>query len=331
MHTMTSRTSLLDKYTTKLQGHREKIAEASDPAQRKQAEYEQVEYLLDAMPFLSRYYQDDPDPDVAATPPCRSTAMTTGTMADFIDRSKSETKGKLYADYMLEVENELIDHAPLDLGIWQCDACNIPRVHIEKEGALGCPNCGTIIEFSESRTPSFEQTSSSVIVNFAYKRSNHLAEQLACFQGKETTKIPEDVIERLRAEIKKIRMSSKDITLKTVKTMLKKIGLAKYYEHAVMITHTLNGKPTPTIDAETEDKFKIMFEDIQKAFARHQPATRKNFLSYNFVIHKMAELLDRDDIAECFPFLKSKDKLAAQDQIWRKICGDLRYQYIPSL
>lgn len=32
-----------------------------------------------------------------------------------------------------------------------------------------------------------------------------------------------------------------------------------------------------------------------------------------------------------FPLLKSNDKLYAQDQIWKKICRDLQWEFIPSL
>ena len=32
-----------------------------------------------------------------------------------------------------------------------------------------------------------------------------------------------------------------------------------------------------------------------------------------------------------FPLLKSTEKLYAQDQIWKKICKDLRWEFIPSV
>ena len=61
------------------------------------------------------------------------------------------------------------------------------------------------------------------------------------------------------------------------------------------------------------------------------PATRKNFLSYSYVIHKFCELLEFDHLLEYFPLLKSREKLHQQDLIWTKICRDLKWQFIPSL
>jgi len=37
-----------------------------------------------------------------------------------------------------------------------------------------------------------------------------------------------------------------------------------------------------------------------------------------------------DEYLECFPLLKSREKLQQQDNIWEKICWDLQWEYIPS-
>ncbi len=39
----------------------------------------------------------------------------------------------------------------------------------------------------------------------------------------------------------------------------------------------------------------------------------------------------KDDYLQFFPLLKSNEKLYAQDQIWKKICKDLRWEFIPSV
>lgn len=45
----------------------------------------------------------------------------------------------------------------------------------------------------------------------------------------------------------------------------------------------------------------------------------------------MCELLGKDDLLKYFPLLKSKQKLHEQDKIWKDICADLRWQFIPSV
>lgn len=45
----------------------------------------------------------------------------------------------------------------------------------------------------------------------------------------------------------------------------------------------------------------------------------------------MCELLGEDALLRYFPLLKSSEKLYAQDQIWKKICKELRWEFIPSV
>lgn len=89
--------------------------------------------------------------------------------------------------------------------------------------------------------------------------------------------------------------------------------------------------PAPKLTAALEDRLKAMFAEIQEPFKRNCPPQRKNFLSYGYTLYKMCELLGEDELLRYFPLLKSNEKLYAQDQIWKKICRDLRWEFIPSV
>ena len=77
-----------------------------------------------------------------------------------------------------------------------------------------------------------------------------------------------------------------------------------------------------------------MFKQIQTPFETLRPdiiPKRKNFLSYNYIMYKFFELLELDEYLDCFQLLKSRNKLYQQDIIWKHICAELKWQYIPSL
>ena len=122
-----------------------------------------------------------------------------------------------------------------------------------------------------------------------------------------------------------------DLTPKKIKEILKRLNANKYYEHVPHIINRLNGIPIPHFEPELEEKLRNMFRQIQGSFLRHSPPRRKNFLSYSFVLHKFLQLLGKDEYLSVFPLLKSRDKLMAQDQIFKKICEDLNWQFIKSL
>ena len=67
-----------------------------------------------------------------------------------------------------------------------------------------------------------------------------------------------------------------------------------------------------------------MFQLIQESFVRNKPASRKNFLSYSYILHQFLRLLNLDEFCKYFPLLKSDDKLRQQDEIFKKIVEDMK-------
>jgi L-fucose mutarotase/ribose pyranase (RbsD/FucU family) len=136
----------------------------------------------------------------------------------------------------------------------------------------------------------------------------------------------------IKIEFKKNRIKSIDYSqISQVKTILKKLKLNDYYEHIAYIISKISGKPAPSINRETEEKLKKMFDKIQEPFEKNCPKDRINFLSYSYVLHKFFQLLELDDYVKCFPLLKSRTKLRIQDDIWKKICDECSWQFYPSV
>lgn len=93
----------------------------------------------------------------------------------------------------------------------------------------------------------------------------------------------------------------------------------------------INGVPTPHFSPELEEKLCNMFKEIQGPFLKYCPPNRKNFLSYGYVLAKFFQILGLHEYIKCCQILKSREKLAAQDVIFRKICSDLGWKFEPSL
>ena len=74
-----------------------------------------------------------------------------------------------------------------------------------------------------------------------------------------------------------------------------------------------------------------MFKEIQTPWMNNCPNKRSNFLSYSYVLYKCLQLLEMDDFLKHFSLLKSREKLAEQDKIWKKICEELKWQYIKTI
>jgi hypothetical protein len=290
-----------------------------------QTEQEQVEYLLDVANILEKYGNDNV---VEA-----DDTNNTGQLKDFVKVTGNQNKGMLYKHYMAKVENAPVDDI-IQVNSYLCERCNIEKLSLGNDSHMICPQCGISDIYFDSgiQGMSYEQeVNSEVNISFAYKRINHFNEWLAQFQAKESTHIPQAILDEVTKEFRKQRLDKKDITQSKVKSFLKKLGYNKYYEHVPHITNLLNGKKPPSMHPALEEILRNMFRDIQVSFEKNKPKNRSNFLSYSYCLYKFCELLNEDEYLVCFPLLKSREKLYQQDCIWKKICLDMNYEFIATV
>jgi hypothetical protein len=213
-----------------------------------------------------------------------------------------------------------------------CFKCHNTLTCLQQDAIMICNICGYQEPLLvEQNRPILKQNSKDTS-HFSYKRINHFREWCNQVQGKESTDIPNEIFEKILNEIKKEKIiDTKSITYNKMREILKRLRINKYYEHINYIINRINGIPTPQFSTELEEKLCNMFKDIQAPFLKHCPKERKNFLSYSYVLYKFFQILGLYEYLKFFPLLKSREKLYAQDQIWKKICEELNYPIIPSL
>jgi len=194
---------------------------------------------------------------------------------------------------------------------------------------LDCPQCGhRDMILVDSEKPSYKDPPREMSY-YAYKKINHLNEWLAQFQAKETTEISAAIMDQIKTELRKERITDMSkVKPSKLKEVIKKLKLHRCYDHVAHILNRLNGVSAPVLSREVEEKLRFMFKEIQFSFVKHCPKKRSNFLSYSFVLYKFCELLELDEYLPCFPLLKSREKLYMQDKIWQKICEDMSWEFI---
>ena len=229
-----------------------------------------------------------------------------------------------------------IDESYIDITKFVCetDICNSCKkgelIPIEHEGIMVCNSCYTNIPYLvENEKPSYKEPPKEACF-YAYKRINHFREILAQFQAKETTQIPPEVLENIKNQIKKERINLKQLNNKKAKEILKKLGYNKYYEHIPFIKDKLGIRP-PVMSPELEDSLCNLFMEIQGPYAKFCPDDRVNFLNYYYTVYKLCELLDQVQFLPYFPMLKDREKRIEQDEIWKKICEELDWEFIPTI
>ena len=309
-------------------------------------ELKQLQQKIEEQDPLSNYYLKNADIMLKYYGNFEKTQVVTTNIADqntflkYLNSSQATTdlpnhsKKYLFEEYTsrMKLNTGQEGYESKEVASEHCEICNVAREENSEEGILVCPQCGSeeymmvVSDFPSFRDPPKERN------NYAYKKINHLNEILNQFQAKESTIIPDEVMNEVVCEVKKRRiMNIAELTEKDIREILKKINRSKYYEHATHILSRLNGNPPPTITPEIEEKIRAMFQEIQAPFLLYCPDDRTNFLSYSYILYKFFELLELDEYKIYFPLLKSRDRLISHDIIWKKICDYLKWEFISSV
>ena len=211
-----------------------------------------------------------------------------------------------------------------------CTTCGDGELVIsESDGMMVCRACGNATAMiTDSDMGNYKDIPVETSF-YAYKRINHFKEILSQFQAKETTQISDNIMTDIKNQVKKERLSVDELTTKKTKEILKKLGYNKYYEHIPFIKDKLGIRP-PVMDIELETTLCKLFNELQAPYAKCCPNDRVNFLNYYYTIYKLCELLDQRQFLTYFPMLKDRDKRIEQDAIWKLICIELNWLFIPT-
>ena len=83
--------------------------------------------------------------------------------------------------------------------------------------------------------------------------------------------------------------------------------------------------------AELENTLCNLFIDIQRPYAKYCPDNRINFLNYYYTLYKLCELVEQCQYLQYFQMLTDDKKKIEQDIVWKNICNELDWEFIPTV
>ena len=305
---------------------RDRIKEINAAIKKHQQDYKN--YYLNNSEYIFEYFETKKTITSGGS-------MKTKSLNAFFNLPEAKKTEELFKNQHNNVEKYLasIDQTYMDVSkyVYPTDICQFchqgEMIPVECEGIMVCNHCAKQVVFLiDNEKPSYKEPPKEACF-YAYKRINHFREILAQFQAKETTCIPDNVLESIKQQIKKERIEISQFTDKKAKEIMKKLGFNKYYEHIPFIKDKLGIKP-PVMTPDLEDRLCNLFMEIQGPYAKFCPDDRVNFLNYYYTVYKLCELLGRREFLPFFPMLKDREKRIEQDQIWKQICIELDWVFI---
>jgi len=237
---------------------------------------------------------------------------------------KDTNKSEIFNKYWQRIEGIRINMDDGSNRIKYCKECNFEKIFDLSVSAYICQNCGDVEDIILDEDRQIKDYS-------PYKRINHFREWLNQFQAKQSPEIPEYIFKDIINELNKNRIVDLSTLNRTkMKAILKKLNYNNYYEHIHYIINKLSNIPPPKITRDMERIFIKMFNKIENLWQHFKSPDRKNFLSYPYVLYKFCELLELDHLLPCFQLHKAHDKLMENDEIWKRICDVLNWEFISS-
>lgn len=241
---------------------------------------------------------------------------------------ESKNKHKYYWRYRSNIDPDYV-YAPeqnIDEENY-CFDCKQFRVLYPDEAIMVCEDCGTkTTVVSNPEKPSMKDPPAENKY-YEYKRYTHFCDWLANMQGKESSRVPDEVIHAVIREITREKMENRveELSETDIKRYLKKYsgdGFDRYYDHATQILFRITDIPPVQMTAEMEQNLKLMFVEVQEPFELFK-GDRRNFSSYSYIIYKFCQLLGYNEFLPKLKLHKDKIKLYEHDRIWKQICNHL--------
>lgn len=305
----------------------------------KQLETSKQKYLLQNSKYVFDYYEEkqkiSSGENVKDTNTINRFFKIKGTTEESssLQSEKYKQSKKIYQQYWKNVGLETIQIQDYVMDVESCLYCNQGElIPLEEEGVLICNNvaCGKfLVHIVDNQKPLNKEMPNEVSYT-AYIRLNHFKEILSQFQAKETTKIPDEVLDAVKQRIKKERKKVEDLNYIEMRNILSILGYNKYFEHIQYINSILGIKP-PIMNEELIETLCVLFIEIQQPWAIFCPITRTNFFNYTYILCQLCVLLDQHQYLPFIPMMKDRIKQLEQDMIWKKVCDYLDWEYFPTV
>jgi hypothetical protein len=222
-----------------------------------------------------------------------------------------------------------------------CTECKSKMEVDSAASELYCKNCGacqklygTVFEDDQFYYQEGQRTKHAT-----YDPAKHCRFWVERIQARETTEIPEPVIQSIRECIACDKITNKNrITCIQIRKYLRRTHNTKYNEHVPLIRKLITGIVPPQLTDHEMQLINIYFDKVIHIFDDIKPPEKTNCPYHPYFIYKIIEQIlkkkihriRKGKILACI-HLQSCSTLVTNDQLWDPICSRIpEFTYIPT-
>lgn len=224
-----------------------------------------------------------------------------------------------------------------------CDNCRSKNIILSENIIFICIDCGFEKEVY-ANTMSYKDISrTNILQKYTYERRSHFRDCINQFQGKQNCKI-EKICEDLEKEFEKHHLligtsentprqeRFKNIGKEHIMLFLKELHYDKQYENVNLIHSQITGKKCEDI-SHIEDQlmadFDVLVSLYIKKFKYEKKIDRKSFMNIQYVFFQLLNKNKYPCRKEDFNILKTIDRKAFHDDVFKELFEELGWNHTP--
>lgn len=212
--------------------------------------------------------------------------------------------------------------------LW-CSNCSLDLQQADDQ-LFVCNKCGYSVRNLTTITNYQDNSRINSTQRYVYERKANFINSMKEFQGTQNTTIQDRVKLDLQDQINAHNISKDKLTKDHLYEFLKLTNHTENYKDVNLLYTEFTNNPSPNIEY-LEVELISMFDQVDEVYQRLKSPDRLNFLNGQFVLFKFLQKLRYPCKEEDFYILKTRDKILEHDEIWKKICEELQWSFIPTV
>jgi hypothetical protein len=249
--------------------------------------------------------------------------------------------------YLIKYENTSIIRSTPNVTSNICSLCSKEMTIVTTLSEITCLSCGAVDSLCGTvfEDAQFYYQEGQRTKHGNYDPSKHCRFWIQRIQAKETTDIPESVINKVKQCIKTNNIKNKeDITCAAIRKYLSQTNNSLYNENTPLIRKMITGEAPYQLNDKELQLIHVYFDKVIKVYNEIKPTDKTNVPYHPYLIYKIIEHLLKkgnsngiqssprrtNNILSCI-HLQSRETLIEHDKTWKKICEHIQeIEYKPT-
>jgi hypothetical protein len=232
--------------------------------------------------------------------------------------------------YWQNVCNRIPDIKPYIIPYNKCICGKGELVPYEEDGVMVCnfTDCGNMVEYVACNLSAADGMDPPNEISYSsYTRLVHFKEILAQTQGRSTTHISTEVVDKIRERVRRERITDLDkLTIVKMREILRSLKLTDNFFDHVQYLRKLMGVYIPSIPENLQNIYCNMFLEVQRPWNIHKPEERHNFSNCGYLLYQFCVLTNQKQYLSHIHLLQ-REKLEEHDVIFERVCKDLGWKF----